>query len=84
MKQMDEATAPRLFPGARVRMSKLGRERHPRYGEREGLIIGRGAPSSWRVKFDARKTVQLIHQDYLEPTEPVAASQQAIQQHRLP
>ncbi|WP_299711226.1 hypothetical protein [Tardiphaga sp.] len=55
-----------LFRGARVRMSALGRERHPKYGDREGVIVGRGSPSSWRVKFDERKTVQAIHRDYLE------------------
>jgi hypothetical protein len=58
---------PRLFHGARVRMSPLGRERHPKYGDREGVIVGRGAPSSWRVKFDDRKTIQAIYRDYLEP-----------------
>ncbi|WP_245258248.1 hypothetical protein [Rhodopseudomonas palustris] len=47
-------------------MSPLGRERHPKYGDREGLIVGQGSPSSWRIKFDDRKTIQAIHQDYLE------------------
>ncbi|MFZ5738264.1 MAG: hypothetical protein ACOY6K_15470 [Pseudomonadota bacterium] len=55
-----------LGRGIRVRMSALGRARHPRYGNREGVIVGQGSPSSWRVKFDDRKTVQAIHQDYLE------------------
>ena len=55
-----------LCRGDRVRMSPLGRERHPLYGNREGVIVGQGSPSSWRVKFDDRKTVQAIHQDYLE------------------
>ncbi|ACF00694.1 hypothetical protein Rpal_2173 [Rhodopseudomonas palustris TIE-1] len=55
-----------LCRGDRVRMSPLGRERHPRYGTREGVIVGQGSPSSWRVKFDDRKTIQAIHQDYLE------------------
>ncbi len=58
---------PPLFHGARVRMSPLGRERHPKYGDREGVIVGSGSPSSWRVKFDDRKTIQAIHRDYLEP-----------------
>jgi hypothetical protein len=63
-------------------MSQRGRERHPKYGDREGVIVGRGSPSSWRVKFDQRKTVEAIHQDYLEPTaQPAAASRQAAQQH---
>lgn len=57
---------PCLFYGARVRMSPLGRERHPKYGDREGVIVGSGTPSSWRVKFDDRKTIQAIHRDYLE------------------
>jgi len=68
MNTVRERTPPRLFYGARVRMSQLGRERHPKYGNREGVIVGRGSPSSWRVKFDERKTVQAIHQDYLELT----------------
>jgi hypothetical protein len=55
-----------LRPGVRVRMSPLGLERHPKYGMREGLIVGRGSPSSWRVRFDERKTVQAIFQGYLE------------------
>ena len=55
-----------LCRGARVRMSPLGRRRHPSYGERQGVIVGQGSPSSWRVKFDDRKVVQAIHQDYLE------------------
>jgi hypothetical protein len=78
MKLADEGTPQRLFPGARVRMSQLGLERHPKYGDREGVIVGRGSPSSWRVKFDARKTVEAIHQDYLELT---TASRQAARQH---
>jgi hypothetical protein len=61
---------PSLCYGARVRMSRLGRERHPKYGDREGLIVGRGTPSSWRVKFDDRKTIQAIHRDYLELAVP--------------
>lgn len=56
----------RLCRGARVRMSPLGRKRHPSYGDRQGVIVGQGSPSSWRVKFDDRKVVQAIHQDYLE------------------
>ncbi len=68
MSDANEATlSPPLFYGARVRMSRLGRERHPKYGDREGVIVGSGSPSSWRVKFDDRKTIQAIHRDYLEP-----------------
>jgi hypothetical protein len=47
-------------------MNSLGRERHPKYGEREGVIVDHGSPSSWRVKFDGRVTIQAIFQDYLE------------------
>jgi len=70
-----------LFHGARVRMSRLGRERHPKYGDREGLIVGRGSPSSWRVKFDDRKTIQAIYRDYLElAAQPDDASPQVTPQ----
>ena len=55
-----------LCHGARVRMSRLGRERHPKYGDRQGVIVGGGSASSWRIKFDDRKTIQAIHRDYLE------------------
>ena len=59
-------TKQSLVLGDRVRMSALGRARHPRYGDLQGLIVGQGAPSSWRVKFDERKWIQAIHRDYLE------------------
>jgi hypothetical protein len=55
-----------LARGDRVQMSALGRARHPKYGDRQGLIVGRGSPSSWRVKFDERRYIQAIHCDYLE------------------
>ena len=56
-----------LAPGDRVRMSAGGRARHPKYGDRQGLLVGRGSsPSSWRIKFDERRCIQTIHQDYLE------------------
>jgi hypothetical protein len=55
-----------LARGDRVRMSALGRARHPRYGDLQGVIVGQGSPSSWRIKFDERKCVQAIHQAYLE------------------
>jgi hypothetical protein len=58
-----------LAPGIRVRMSAFGLARHPKYGDRQGLIVGRGSASSWRVKFDDRKSIQTIHQDYLETVE---------------
>jgi hypothetical protein len=55
-----------LALGDRVQMSVLGRARHPRYGDLQGLVVGRGSPSSWRVKFDERKCVQALHRAYLE------------------
>ncbi|TAH68598.1 MAG: hypothetical protein EWM45_03745 [Rhodopseudomonas palustris] len=55
-----------LTIGARVRMNALGRARHPRYGLREGTIVGCGSPSSRRIKFDDRKTVLSIYKGYLE------------------
>jgi hypothetical protein len=55
-----------LARGDRVQMSALGRARHPSYGDIQGLIVGQGSPSSWRIKFDERKHVQTIHSDYLE------------------
>lgn len=83
MKLVDDSTArSRLFRGARVRMSRLGRERHPKYGDRQGVIVGHGSPSSWRVKFDERKTVQAIHQDYLELVAQPGASSHAVAQRR--
>lgn len=64
--------SPQLAIGDRVWMSPFGRERHPKYGDRQGVIVGQGSPSSWRVKFDDRKCVQAIHQNYLERA-PAAA-----------
>ena len=55
-----------LARGDRVQMSALGRARHPSYGDIQGLVVGQGSPSSWRIKFDERKHVQTIHSDYLE------------------
>ena len=54
-----------LALGDRVRMSALGLERHPKYGKREGVIVGKSSPSSFRVKFDERETVQTNHHTYL-------------------
>lgn len=67
MSRPDRRDTPTLHIGQRVRMSALGRERHPRYGDRRGVIVGQGSPSSWRVKFDERVNVQSIHGNYLEP-----------------
>lgn len=52
--------------GDRVRMSEFGRERHPSYGMREGVVVGMGSINSLRVKFDDRNTIQAIHRNYLE------------------
>jgi hypothetical protein len=49
-----------LAPGDGVLMSAWGRARHPKYGDRQGLIVGRGSPSSWRVKFDERSYIQAV------------------------
>jgi hypothetical protein len=59
-------TKPSLVPGDRVRISALGRARHPSYGDLQGVIVGRGSPSSRRVKFDQRKCIQALHVAYLE------------------
>ncbi len=73
-----------LAPGLRVRMNALGRERHPRYGSREGVIVGRGSPSSWRIRFDERRAIQAIHQSYLEcaPAATHAVSEKAPRRKR--
>ena len=59
-----------LSTGDHVQMSPLVLARHPKYDNRQGILIGRGSPSSWRVKFDGYKTVQSIHESYLEPITP--------------
>jgi len=66
MFDVDDVDPDRLTYGDRVRMSPRGLERHPSYGTREGVIVGMGTPSSVRVKFDDRVTIQAIHRDYLE------------------
>ncbi|WP_425991686.1 hypothetical protein [Afipia sp. DC4300-2b1] len=66
-----------LAAGDRVRMSSRGRARHPKYGDREGFIVSKGSPSSWRVKFDERKSIQSIHRDYLEKVDSADHSWQA-------
>jgi hypothetical protein len=68
-----------LAPGIRVRMSAFGLARHPKYGDRQGLIVGRGSASSWRVKFDERKSIQTIHQDYLETVEQRSGAAPSVQ-----
>lgn len=58
-------------------MRSRGRARHPKYGDREGFIVSKGSPSSWRVKFDERKSIQSIHRDYLEKVDSADHSWQA-------
>lgn len=66
-----DAPVPREFAaGDRVRMNELGRSRHPRYGERQAVVVRRAAASGWRVQFDGRNSLQTIHRDYLEKVEP--------------
>jgi hypothetical protein len=83
MRDRDHWDAHDLFPGVRARMSALGRERHPKYGDRRGVIVSQGSPSSWRVKFDERNTLQAIHRDYLEPVpaSPPPISKPSIRRH---
>jgi hypothetical protein len=54
-------------------MSALGRSRHPKYGRREGLVVGQGSPSGRRVKFDRLRSAQTIHIDYLEKVDELAS-----------
>jgi hypothetical protein len=58
-----------LAVGDRIKMSERGLERHPRYLGREGVIVRKGAASSWRIRFDGQTSVQTIHNDYLEKIE---------------
>ena len=60
--------------GDRVRMNELGRSRHPRYGERQAVVVRKAAASGWRVQFDDRNSLQTIHRDYLEKVETAAGS----------
>jgi hypothetical protein len=54
-----------LALGDRVRMSELGLARHPKYANREGVIVGKVSANGMRVKFDERKQIQTIHHSYL-------------------
>jgi len=58
-----------LTVGDRVKMSKRALERHPRYHGREGIIVKKSSPSSWRIRFDGQTFFQTIHHDYLEKIE---------------
>jgi hypothetical protein len=74
MSGADPKKSAGLRLGARVQMSPLGREQYPKYGDREGLIVGRRSPSSWRVKLDERTTIQAIHEVYLRLAPKPAAA----------
>jgi hypothetical protein len=74
---LDAPVAASLERGDRVVMSELGRQRHPRYGFRQGTIVGYGSPNSRRVKFDDSKTVQSIHVGYLKLLRPKRAAASA-------
>lgn len=68
------APAREFAAGDRVRMNELGRSRHPRYGEREAVVVRKAAASGWRVQFDGRNSLQTIHRDYLEKVEPASGN----------
>ncbi|WP_253711924.1 hypothetical protein [Bradyrhizobium sp. WD16] len=71
----DRASDNEIGPGDRVRMSPQGLARHPKYGDRQGVVVARGAlPSSLRVKFDERKSIQALHRNYLEKIDVPARS----------
>ncbi|WP_315838436.1 hypothetical protein [Bradyrhizobium prioriisuperbiae] len=63
--------APEFAAGDRVRMNALGRSRHPRYGERQAVVVRKVAANGWRVLFEGRTSLLTIHRDYLEKVEPV-------------
>ncbi len=61
-----ENCSPEFGLGDRVRMNAFGLSRHPKYKGRTGIVVGKGSPNSWRIKFDERRTIQAIHHTYLE------------------
>jgi hypothetical protein len=65
----DRRQASRIFIGARIKMSKLGRLRNRHFAEKVGTVVGSGRlNSSFRVLFDGRKTPITLHEDYIEPS----------------
>jgi hypothetical protein len=65
----DGRQASRIFIGARIKMSKLGRLRNRHFAEKVGMVVGSGRlNSSFRVLFDGRKTPITLHEDYIEPS----------------
>jgi hypothetical protein len=65
----DGRQASRIFIGARIKMSKLGRLRNRHFAEKAGTVVGGGRlNSSFRILFDGRKTPITLHEDYIEPS----------------
>ena len=65
----DGRQASRIFIGARVKMSQLGKARNPRFADKEGTIVGSSRlNNSVRVLFDGRRTPLSLHPDYVEPS----------------
>ena len=65
----DGRQAVRIFVGARIKMSKLGKSRNRHFADKEGTVVGSGRLNrSFRVLFDGRKTPITLHQDYIEPS----------------
>lgn len=62
----NEQSLQSLAAGDQIKMGPLGLERHPKYINRVGFIVGRASRNSWRVKFDGSKSIQSIHRTYLE------------------
>jgi hypothetical protein len=67
LEKSDDVVHPEapLARGDRVRMSERGLARHPKYANREGVIVGKVSANGMRVKFDERKQIQTIHHSYL-------------------
>lgn len=56
----------RFAMGDRVCMSPLGAERHPRYAEQRGTVVGLSRyPSVVRIQLDRSRTPVALHKDYL-------------------
>jgi len=65
----DGREASRIFIGARIKMSKLGKARNPHFADKEGTIVGSSRlNNSVRVLFDGRRTPLSLHPDYVEPS----------------
>ncbi len=66
-----QAWDERFALGDRVCMSPLGVERHPRYAEQRGTVIGLSRyPSVVRIQLDRSRTPVALHKDYLILVEP--------------